>query len=63
MIHDLIELGLKRMNAEADSKLRTLDKLASLGRKIGPVSGDPIAEARAERGAEQARVLTGGAPR
>lgn len=63
VIHDLVDLGLERMKAETEEKLRTLDKLASLGRKIGPVSGDPIAEVRAEREADQARILAGEASR
>lgn len=59
VIHDLVELGLERMKDETEAKLRTLDELASLGRKIGPVSGDPIAEARSERETERTRVLGG----
>lgn len=48
------------MKSEIDEKLRALDELARLGGKIGPVSGDPISEARTERNAEQAQVLRGG---
>lgn len=49
IVREYVDQGLERSRAEIDRRLSVLDELARLGTAIGPVTGDPIAEAREER--------------
>lgn len=59
IVREYVDLGLDRRRAEIDRRLAVLDELARLGAEIGPISGDPIAEAREERDREMEAVWAG----
>lgn len=59
VVREYVDLGLERSRAEIDRRLAALDDLARLGAKIGPVTGDPIAEVRAERERQMDAVQRG----
>lgn len=47
----------KSSRAEIERRLAILDELARLGRRIGPIPGDPVAEMREERAEPLVRIL------
>jgi hypothetical protein len=59
IVREYIDQGLERRRAEIERRLAVLDELARLGAEIGPISGDPIAEAREERDREMEAVWVG----
>jgi hypothetical protein len=59
VVRGLIDRGLEQARGDARRRLEALATLADLGRAIGPLEGDPVAEARRDRRIEVDRVLTG----
>lgn len=59
VVRDLIDLGLKQVESDAQRKLEVLAELADLGREAGPIERDLVREARAERDRQVDTVLLG----
>lgn len=62
LVREYVDLGLERKRAEIDRRLAVLDELARLSDEIGPITGDPLAEAREERDRELEAILNGKPP-
>lgn len=59
IVREYVDLGLERSRAEINRRLAVLDELARLGAEIGPISCDPLAEAREERERQMDAVQRG----
>lgn len=57
VVREYVDWGLARSRDEKERRLAVLDKLAEVGRRIGPISGDPVAEMREERAQHLVEVL------
>lgn len=62
VVRELLDRAFEGLGRETRHRLVTLDRLAELGREIGPVQGDPISEVRAERERQREGLLAPEAP-
>ena len=59
VVRDLIDLGLKQAEGDAQRRLEVLAELAAFGREAGPIERDLVLEVRSDRARQLDAILIG----